>query len=316
MKRARYLSLFLLTAVFSAVAAQAGVERVFNESFSVQPGGDLVVSTQGGDIEVTRGASDTVTVVAKLVFPRSVSESQVDELMGEIELIIEETEAGISASFKQPKQSSGWFDWFRSSRASAHFSVTVPSEYNVDTRTSGGDIEISDLVGEVVAKTSGGDIEVGHIDGPVNLNTSGGDIEVRYAVGDVKVHTSGGNIEVADAEGSVKASTSGGDIKIGGVVGILHASTSGGNVSARLEGPLLEDAVLSTSGGNVTAWVEEGTGFHLDARTSGGGVKADGVTIKIESGSLGRSKLVGEVNGGGPTLKLRSSGGNINVRTS
>ena len=87
-------------------------------------------------------------------------------------------------------------------------------------------------------------------------------------------------------------------------------------ISARLQGPLLEDAVLSTSGGSVTAWVEEGTGFQLDARTSGGGVKAEGVTIKIESGSLGRSKLVGEVNGGGPTLKLRSSGGNINVRTS
>ena len=146
MKRARHLPLFLLIAVFSAVAAQAGVERVFNESFSVQPGGDLVVYT------------------------------------------------------------------------------------------SGGDIEISDLVGEVVARTSGGDIEVGHIDGPVNLHTSGGDIEVRYAVGDVKVHTSGGDIEVVDAEGLVNASTSVGDIKIGRVVGILHASTSGGNVSGAVAG--------------------------------------------------------------------------------
>ena len=121
MKRARRLPLFLLIAVFSAVAAQAGVERVFNESFSVQPGGDLVIYTSGGDIEVTRGADDTVTVVAKLVFSGLVSESQVDELMEEIELIIKETEQGFSASFKQPKQSSGWFSWFRSTRASAHF---------------------------------------------------------------------------------------------------------------------------------------------------------------------------------------------------
>ena len=53
MKRARHLSLFLLIVVFSAVAAQAGVERVLNESFSVQPGGDLVVYTSGGDIEIS-----------------------------------------------------------------------------------------------------------------------------------------------------------------------------------------------------------------------------------------------------------------------
>lgn len=316
MKIARLLSLSLLITVFASVSAQAGIERVFNESFSVQPGGKLVVSTQGGDIDVSRGAGDTVTVVAKLVFPRSVSESQVDELLEEIELIMEKTEDGVSASFKQPMQGSSWFNWFRSSRASAHFSVTVPSEYNVDTRTSGGDIEISDLIGEVFAKTSGGDIEIGHIEGPVDVHTSGGDIEVRYANGDVKAHTSGGDIEVNDSEGAVKASTSGGDIQIGRVVGSLHASTSGGNVSARLQGPLMEDAVLSTSGGNVTAWVEDDTAFHLDARTSGGGVKADGVTIKIESGGMGRSKLVGEVNGGGPTLKLRSSGGDVKVRTS
>jgi hypothetical protein len=44
-------------------------------------------------------------------------------------------------------------------------------------------------------------------------------------------------------------------------------------------------------------------------------MKADGITIKIDSGGAGKSKLVGDVNGGGPTLKLRSSGGNVKIRT-
>ena len=34
----------------------------------------------------------------------------------------------------------------------------------------------------------------------------------------------------------------------------------------------------------------------------------------IEKGAIGKSRLVGSVNGGGPLLKLRTSGGDINVR--
>ncbi|MDA8528888.1 DUF4097 domain-containing protein [Opitutaceae bacterium] len=315
MKTAQRLLSYLTLAVLVTGLAHARIEREFSETFSVNAGGDLVVSTQGGDIEVERGANDAVTVVARVVFPRATSESEADELMEEIELVIEETADGVSASSKRPKKTSSWFNWGGSNQVAVHFSVTVPEEYHVNTRTSGGDIEISDLTGEVVARTSGGDIEVGHINGPVDLNTSGGDIKIRHAVGEVKAHTSGDNVRVEDAEGSVNAGTSGGNIYIGRVIGQLNASTSGGNVSARLQGPLLVDAVLSTSVGEVTAWVDEDIGFHLDARTSGGGVKADGITIKIDSGGAGKSKLVGDVNGGGPTLKLRSSGGNVKIRT-
>ena len=42
---------------------------------------------------------------------------------------------------------------------------------------------------------------------------------------------------------------------------------------------------------------------------------ADGLTITMENGGTGRSKLAGAVNGGGPTLKLRTSGGSIHVVT-
>ncbi|MEO7598356.1 MAG: hypothetical protein ABIV50_05460, partial [Opitutus sp.] len=75
------------------------------------------------------------------------------------------------------------------------------------------------------------------------------------------------------------------------------------------------DCVLDTSGGNVKAKVARTAAFDLDASTSGGDVRADGLTITIEKGGVGRSRLSGKVNGGGPTLKLRSSGGDIVVET-
>jgi hypothetical protein len=54
-------------------------------------------------------------------------------------------------------------------------------------------------------------------------------------------------------------------------------------------------------------------GLHLDARTSGGDVNAEGLTITIDHGGVGKSSLSGDVNGGGPLLKLRTSGGNIEI---
>jgi hypothetical protein len=65
----------------------------------------------------------------------------------------------------------------------------------------------------------------------------------------------------------------------------------------------------------VRVRVVKGAGFLLDASTSGGDVNAEGLTVTIEKGGVGKSRLVGSVNGGGPRLKLRSSGGDISIRT-
>jgi DUF4097 and DUF4098 domain-containing protein YvlB len=128
------------------------------------------------------------------------------------------------------------------------------------------------------------------------------------------LHTSGGDIVVGRVNGVADLDTSGGNIKIDTVENTIHASTSGGNVHAGISGPLKGDCELRTSGGNVTAEVSKTASFHLDASTSGGGVNAEGLTLTIEKGGAGRSRLSGDVNGGGPTLRLRSSGGDIRVR--
>ena len=50
----------------------------------------------------------------------------------------------------------------------------------------------------------------------------------------------------------------------------------------------------------------------LDAHTSGGGVNSD-LPITV-MGHVSEDSLNGKVNGGGPKLVLRSSGGGIHVR--
>jgi hypothetical protein len=93
----------------------------------------------------------------------------------------------------------------------------------------------------------------------------------------------------------------------------LKADTSGGNIRAAVAGALQEDCLLTTSGGTVRVTVDKAAAFRLDASTSGGSVDAGGLTL--EQASRSRLRLAGAVNGGGPLLKLRSSGGGIVVRT-
>lgn len=290
------------------VSTFARIERVVEKTFSVQPGGQLKVETQGGEIRVQTSTESKVTVVAKQKI-RADSEAEADELLKKLELTIEQDGGDVSATAKYERG-----HWGRMP-VEVDFLVTVPKHYNVSVGTSGGDVRVSDLDGKVHARTSGGNVSLGKITGDVDANTSGGNVSLEEGLGSVKLGTSGGNIRVERAVGSTDLDTSGGDIEIKSVESAVHAETSGGNVSAGIRGPLKGDCVLSTSGGRVRATVDKTAAFDLDASTSGGDVEADGLTIAISKGGAGKSKLAGKVNGGGPLLKLRSSGGDIVVAT-
>ena len=157
--------------------------------------------------------------------------------------------------------------------SSVKFIVKVPSRYNVDLDTSGGSIAIAALIGEVEAYTSGGSIKLGKI------------------VGDVNVKTSGGSIKVDDVAGAINAKTSGGSIRV--------------SMSRQPE----HDSKLSTSGGSVTAYLKSGIAVDLSASTSGGRVSSD---FNV-NGSVRKTSIEGEINGGGPKLVLRTSGGSVRI---
>ncbi len=306
----------LLTAGLLALTpftAFAKIERVVEKTFTVQPGGLLQVATQGGNVKVVTSADSVVKVVAREKIHAS-TDAEADKILEKLTLTIEQTPGGVSAEAKYEKGSPG-FHWGSWPPVQVDFTVTVPAKYNVELKTSGGDVTVGDLQGKVNARTSGGDIALGKIAGDIDAGTSGGDVKLEEGMGAVKLGTSGGDVHVGRAVGPTDLGTSGGNIEIGSVENTLHASTSGGNVKAGIAGSLKGDCKLSTSGGRVKVTVDKAAAFNLDASTSGGDVDATGLTITIEHGGAGRSKLAGAVNGGGPLLKLRSSGGDIIVQT-
>lgn len=301
-----------LAALFS-LNAHARIERVVEKTFPVTGAGKLRVETQGGEIRVSAATDSVVRVTAKQKI-RASSEAEADELLKKLELTFEQNGNDVRVASKYGERPSG-FSFGSWPPVQVDIVVTVPAGFATDLNTSGGGITVGDLAGPAVLRTSGGSIKVGKMGGSVDAKTSGGGISLESAGGPVTLKTSGGSISVGRVTGPADLNTSGGSIKIDGAAGTLRAHTSGGSIRASLTGPLLGDCSLTTSGGSVRVTVDKQAAFRLDASTSGGGVDAEGLTITLEKSSRGRDQLSGAVNGGGPLLKLRSSGGGISVRT-
>lgn len=306
--------LLLAVTLATPLALSAKIIRNVDKTFVVQPGGHLKASTQGGDITIKTADVAEVRIRAKQVV-RANSEQEADEILAKLDLTMEQNGNDVTAESKYERHGPGtWFgNW---PPVNVSFEITVPKNYHLNLNTSGGNIAVASVTGNVKARTSGGDLKFARVDGDIDAGTSGGNIVLAEGTARAKLNTSGGDIHVDRAGGPTEVSTSGGNIELESVANLISATTSGGDVRANITGPLTQDTLLSTSGGEVDVKVAKGTGFQLDASTSGGDVRADGLTITIEKGGSGKSRLSGSVNGGGPRLKLRSSGGDVTIRAS
>lgn len=298
----------------SALAGQQNVHR----TFAMQPGGKLVLTADVGDVRITSGGSGVTVDVNVDASADALKDHRVDF-----------RQEGNTLYVDGDYDHSGW-SWFDFNRIRVKYVVQVPSQFDVEVKTSGGDLEIGDLTGQIAARTSGGDIEVGRTAGSVNVKTSGGDVTVRGASGTltavssggdidvqsaggtVEAKTSGGSIEIGSAGGNVVARSSGGGIRVGEARGAIDASTSGGSIEARFAAQPGADSRLVSSGGGITVSLGNGVRADLDAHTSGGSVRAD-VPVTV-MGRQSESNLVGKINGGGPRLLVRTSGGGITIK--
>jgi DUF4097 and DUF4098 domain-containing protein YvlB len=326
---AAVLAIGLGTLTMSAQAAEKRVDR----TFAVTPGGRLTVDASGADITVRSTDRDQVVVHALI----RGSESRLERMRIEVE----QHGNDVIVTVKRP---SGWSGWFFGTWEASEIDVQVPRSYNVDLSTSGGDLLLEGVQGDVSGKTSGGDIRVVDVRGPTRMNTSGGDIRVERSEGNFSVHTSGGDIDADDLGGGFEAKTSGGDVHVRNVDGPVVLRTSGGNIIAT---DIRGDAELGTSGNDIRAVVDGKIVAHtsggsitaeligrnrgvratssggdivlrmskdvrgeLYASTGGGSVRSE---LPVTTSEFSSRKIVGTLNGGGEEIQARTSGGTIRL---
>lgn len=273
----------------------------YNQDFSLSESGTLYVELGMGDIEVTAGPG-RVTVVG--LDQRNVQD-----------LDVRQEGPDLHVTFKPRDSYSG----------DLLFEINVPTTFNLDLRTAGGDVEVlSDFLGDIRSKTAGGDIVLGTIQGQVHAKTAGGDIEVGSVGANAELSTAGGDIEVVSVDGYLKASTAGGDIEIGDIGGEAEATTAGGDVELGSVGGAVRaktaggdvvvgnvqgSAELKTAGGDI---VLHGASGEVEAATSGGDLNLQNVSGFI-SGKTSGGDIEAELDITGPS-ELKTAGGDIQVK--
>lgn len=310
----------------TSLAQRYDHDEIIEESFDIAKGGLITLDADLGSIVIEGGGGSEV-VVSIIKGVNNVNQRNAQELFDRYEVSFDERGRGleIRGDYDKPR---GRMNYRNSLKV--HYELLVPEDVELDIKTaggsihveniagdvnlhtSGGSLQLRDLAGEVIAKTSGGSIQGRNLGNYVDLHTSGGSINIDGAQGALDAKTSGGSINIADVDGPVEAQTSGGTIRLREIAGAVNARTSGGSIEAEIIGQPEDDMRLQTSGGSVTIHLDDNVRADIDAKASGGTVSTDfPVTVR---GTLKKTQLQGEINGGGPMLTLRTSGGSVRIR--
>ena len=270
-------------------------KTLYQKSFSTENGDNLSVSVIAGEIIVSSWDKNEVSVT--ITGKESVNEY--------LDFYFKESDNGVKV---WTDKKSDWNSWSGSQK----FKVVavVPNNYNAELKTSGGDIQITSLDGELELATSGGDILIINSKGSLIAKTSGGDIQSTDFDGKSELKTSGGDIEALNSNGNIEAQTSGGDIKLITSNGSISGATSGGDIECEYFG-YNEGIRLSTSGGDIELKLPNDFSADIKLKTSGGKAKCNYSPVKIEE--VSKSKFYGKLNQGGKDVICKTSGGYILV---
>lgn len=213
---------------------------------------------------------------------------------------------------------------------------------SVNLQTGGGSIKIGNAKGEINAQSGGGSLvvlsglqgavlETGagsiHVDkctGKVKATTGGGSVELGNIDGSAYIETGAGSIRLASAKGHVQAETGGGSIQLDGAASVRAETPAGGIVVKLLSSSDAEarnNSTLETSAGDITVYLADNLAVSVRAEiemANGHTIRSDfsDIHVTTEGGQYGPKTVnaEGQLNGGGPVLKVRTNSGNVSFR--
>jgi DUF4097 and DUF4098 domain-containing protein YvlB len=323
-KTATFVSSILLAFTLSVSTAS---EEKFNRETAASPGGKLVVDVNFGNIELSPGNDAKVAVEAF----RSIDfgdEAREKEYLAAASITM--TTEGNTVTLRARGKTEVHHIWPNHTRMDARYTIRVPKNFSAELNTGGGAIAVSQLTGDVRADSGGGDLRFSHLrgglsarsgggairledcDGTVEITTGGGDILLSKGNGKLRARTGGGRIEVHDFKGDTDVTTGGGQLTLEGINGAVDGQTGGGSISASFAGDPLKKITLESSGGDIDLALPKAAAADIAADTGAGRVTTD---LPLDTTSADDEHLRGKLNGGGPSIRLRTTSGSIRIRS-
>jgi hypothetical protein len=325
MKRSLLLTVLLCLGMVVVAQKRNSESPYRTESFNINAIKNLKVETSGGSIQVKGGQSQGAVemYVASNSWGDRKSPSEIQQILNEFYDIDIRSEGGTLTATARRKN----IKWSNKTALNISFVIYSSNQVDADVRTSGGSLNLQEIVGTVTGRTSGGSITVKNLSKNIDLTTSGGQITADNLEGVVKLNTSGGSLSLSNLSGTVNARTSGGSISAKNVNGDFSTVTSGGSIHLKeIDGNLN----ARTSGGQITADLKATHDF-VKLHTSGGSIhlnlpetknaqldlKGDKVRIselRNFNGTVKKDRVKGSLGNGNLLVEATTSGGSVDVK--
>ncbi len=264
--------------LLAATAQAVTLKDRFEQTVPLKPGAEVRLGTDNGGVTFEAWDRNEVHIVAEKQV-RAGSDDQARKLMSQIKIDVVPGPSGLRVDTRMPKHEGGILSGLFGNGVSmsVSYKVQVPRQVALDVMSSNGALAVTGTQGNA------------------KLETSNGALTVHGVAGEMTLKTSNGHISVAGSQGTVKA------------------ETSNGGIDAELTRYSGHELSFETSNGAISIRLPRDARFTVDAETSNGGVKSDFPVAGAE-GKPARHSLKGTVNGGGPTLYIRTSNGGVHIQ--
>lgn len=210
----------------------------------------------------------------------------------------------------------------------AHLRVALPAGVSAEARVVSGDVSAEEVQGDLSLVTVSGSVTAEDTRGSLSLSTTSGDLEVSDHVGALSAESVSGDVRLEGDLVSPAVRTVSGDVRLDGVSGNAILSTISGDLSVagdNLEGLSIESTSgdietrldlaggatgrISNISGDVDVRLPEDARLGLDVTTASGELSTD-----IDGLEADRRSLRGAVGGGGPSLSISTTSGDVEVQ--
>jgi hypothetical protein len=284
------LQLFTAAAVL-AISSAALADGHFDRTLSVSATPDLYLQTGSGNVTIHPGEGNTLQIHARLkpgggwgVFGAS---GDVDARIHRIEQDPPIKQDGNAVHIGEVSDRSLY------NNISIDYDIAIPTGAALNVHSGSGDIKISQVGRFLVASSGSGNINASGGKGPADVQTGSGDITLEQ-----------------EGSGDIKARTGSGNINVRGVNGTLTARSGSGDITA--QGHLTGPANLSSGSGNVKLRLGQDARFNLEASTGSGEIRIH-YPGAPEQNEHSRHHMTAPINGGGPTLEVRTGSGDVEI---
>ena len=239
------------------------------KSFKVGKAGTLDLSNLSGNITVTGGAGEEISLEAvKRVRAKTPEEAK--KQLGAIQINITERAGRVDVRTEHTA---------REIRGGVDYTATVPGGASVFVKTMSGGVKITNVRGELRAETVSGDVTIAGAGALVRAKVFSGNVAVSDISGDGEVSfgSLSGNVTARNVKAkSVDASTTSGNVTL---IDVTCDRASGRTMSGDVEytGPLAKAGryEFRSHSGNVRVTPTSTTGFEVEANTFSGTFRSD-----------------------------------------